>query len=781
MKRMFLILAILSISMPFVHANDKTELEHATHKKTDANVYGHIVDSKTKEHIPYANILLKGTTITTLTDATGHYFLKNLPEGSYQMEVRFTGYRTSLHDIDVKKDSTIELNISLDPDAVLLDETVVSANRGESKRREAPVLVNIVTAKAFEATQSCNLAEGLNFQPGVRVENDCQNCGFNQVRINGLDGHYSQILIDSRPIFSALAGVYGLEQIPANMIDRVEVMRGGGSALFGSSAIGGTINVITKEPLRNSGEVSHSLLAIGGSSSFENNTSLNASLVTDNNRAGLFLYGQNRNRQSYDADGDGYTELPELRNQVLGLRSFLKTGLYSKLSLQYNHISDFRRGGNRLDLPAHEANITEQTSHDIHNGGVNFDYFTKSSNKLNAYFSFQNVDRDSYYGGIADGSPDNVELARKAYGHTTDLTWVVGTQYKHGFKKAFFLPADLTVGAEYNYDHLKDVSLGYNQTTDQTVHIGSAFLQNEWKNEQWGLLVGGRFDKHNLIDHLIFSPRVNMRYNPTEKVNFRVSYSSGFRAPQTFDEDLHVTIAGGNRLTHRLADGLKEERSHSFSASTDLYHNFGNVRTNLLIEGFYTLLDDAFATRYLSEPDENGNIVIERYNGSGARVFGLNVEGKAAIGSFLDLQAGVTLQQSHYTKPEHWSDDAPDEKKIFRTPNTYGYFVATVNPLKELSVALSGTYTGEMLVQHAAGSGTPVDVAVRTPDFFTMNVKIGYKFPILDILTMEASAGVQNIFNAYQKDFDKGWNRDSGYIYGPSTPRSYFASLKLNF
>ena len=134
--------------------------------------------------------------------------------------------------------------------------------------------------KTFEYTNSCNLAQGLNFQPGVRVENNCQNCGFQQVRINGLDGPYTQILIDSRPIFTALSGVYGLEQLPANMIDRVEVMRGGGSALFGSSAIAGTINIITKEPTRNSAQISHTLTGVGDGKAFDNNTMLNASLVT---------------------------------------------------------------------------------------------------------------------------------------------------------------------------------------------------------------------------------------------------------------------------------------------------------------------------------------------------------------------------------------------------------------------------------------------------------------------------------------------------------------------
>lgn len=103
---------------------------------------------------------------------------------------------------------------------------LLTANRNETARRLAPTLVKVVTPKLFDLTNSHTLSQGLVFQPGVRVKTDCQNCGYSQVRINGMDGKYTQILIDSRPIFSALAGVYGLEQIPANMIERVEVVRG---------------------------------------------------------------------------------------------------------------------------------------------------------------------------------------------------------------------------------------------------------------------------------------------------------------------------------------------------------------------------------------------------------------------------------------------------------------------------------------------------------------------------------------------------------------------------
>lgn len=751
---------------------------------TDANLYGHVIDKQNGEHLPYIAILVKGTTIGTTTDVSGHYFLKNLPVGTLTLEIKSMGYRTIQKNVTVKAGASIELNFELDPDDVSLDEVVVSANRSETKRRLAPNLVSVVNSKLFETTQATCLAQGLNFQPGVRTEDNCQNCGFTQVRINGLDGHYSQILIDSRPVFSALNGVYGLEQIPANMIDRVEVVRGGGSALFGASAIGGTINVITKEPSRNSAEVGHSFTSMGGSNSFDNATSANVSLVTDNNKAGFYAYGQNRYRQAYDHDGDGYSELPLLRNQTLGLNSYLKLSPYSKLIMQYHGINEFRRGGNKLDQAPHEANVAEQVEHNIQGGGLTYNFFSPDEkNRLSAYFSFQTTSRKSYYGGIGEGTEEDKEAAEKAYGTTHDFTYVFGTQYVHSFDKLIFMPSDLTLGAEYNFDGLKDVILGYDRHFKQDVRIGSLYFQNEWKNKKWSLLLGGRLDKHNMVDDLIFSPRVNLRFNPTEDINLRVTYAGGFRAPQAFDEDLHVGVVGGERLVTVLADDLKEESSNSFSVSADIYHKFGGVQVNFLVEGFYTDLNNVFALRRLGITDAQGNIVQERYNAYGAKVLGINLEGKAMFTKWFSLQAGLTLQQSKYDEAIAWNEEVPEQKyrKMMRAPNTYGYFTATFTPVKRFNASLTGNYTGKMLIGHNAGSGVEKPEAVTTPDFFALNAKLSYDIPVYKYLTLQVNAGVQNITNAYQKDFDKGWNRDSDYIYGPSLPRSYFVGMKLTY
>lgn len=390
--------------------------EYPELRKSDANIVGHILDKNTKEHLPYITIALKGTTIGTVTDVTGHYFLKNLPEGNFVLEVSSVGYKTVRRNVTLKKGHTLEEDFEIEEDAVALDGVVVSANRNETTRRLAPTLVNVVDLKIFENTNSTTLAQGLNFQPGVRVESNCQNCGFQQVRINGLDGPYTQILLDSRPIFSALSGVYGIEQIPASMIERVEVMRGGGSALFGSSAIAGTINIITKEPIRNSGMLSHTITGIGDGDAFDNSTALNASLVTDDQRAGLYIFGQNRHRSAYDHDGDGYSEIPKIHGQTVGFRSFLKTTTYSKLTFEYHHMEEFRRGGDMLSRPPHEANVAEQTEHSINGGGMKFDYFSPDEkHRFNVFASAQHINRDSYYGGGQDPN---------AYGNTTDLNWM---------------------------------------------------------------------------------------------------------------------------------------------------------------------------------------------------------------------------------------------------------------------------------------------------------------------------------------------------------------------
>ena len=188
--------------------------------------------------------------------------------------------------------------------------------------------------------------------------------------------------------------------------------------------------------------------------------------------------------------------------------------------------------------------------------------------------------------------------------------------------------------------------------------------------------------------------------------------------------------------------------------------------------------------------DETGNKVKERRNGNGARVYGVNLDGKIAHGRDAALQVGFTVQRSEYTELEAWSEnpEVAPVKRMPRTPDYYGYFTLTSAPFKNFDCSLSGVYTGRMHVPHFAPTELPEeyigqyiakDEMVHTPDFFDLNVKLNYTFVLNDHIKLQLNGGVQNIFNAFQKDLDKGGYRDSGYFYGPTQPRTYFVGIKI--
>lgn len=778
--------------------------------------------------------------------------------------MRGVGYLSQEKTVVVEKNKVVEVNFEAYEDAVNIDEVVVTANRQATLRRLAPTIVNVVGEEVFSRVNANNLAQGIIFQPGVRVENNCQNCGFNQVRINGLDGRYTQILIDSRPIFSALAGVYGIEQIPTNMIDRVEVVRGGGSALFGSSAIGGVVNIITKEPVDNSFSFGESL-TFTGMKNPDNNISMNASLVSDDNKAGAMIFGQTRYRQEWDANNDGYSELGRLNSRSLGTRAFLRTTDYTKLTAEFHTIQEYRRGGDHIDWPDHVASISEHVDHSIFSSNAKFDAFSSDyKHHLLTYISGQIVNRKSYYGGIGElqddkgntlgqlGFPIPAEQYGINFGVSKGNTYMGGLQYSYDFDRLLFMPAQVLIGAEYVYDHLSDVMPLRNWLAekdskgnlielfpkiDQKINNWSQLAQIEWKNDMFSILLGARLDENSAVGRPIFSPRATLRYNPTKNVNFRLSYAKGFRAPQVFDEDLHVGVVNGEvQKVYNIPD-LRPETSHSINASADLYAQWGPVKANLLIEGFYNKLQDVFVTKL--NKVEHGIMMYDRKNGEGATVYGANLEGKLTW-SILQLQGGLTLTQNRYDKPEEWgqradflsngfpvifdtTDDlgnpikAVNQKQesdiITRTPSAYGYFTLGITPVKNFDIALTGTITGPMYVPHAIkygstqqpNSGYPqgfdeegmqnylvagglekdteirIDELKKTPTFFDMGFKLSYDFDFFSNTCLQVYAGMNNLLNAMQSDYDKGADRDSGYIYGPTMPRSAFLGMKLSF
>ncbi len=786
MKQAYLVITITFITFLY---------SYSQMTKTDAMVHGHVISEGT--HVPFANVVIKGTTIGTVTDETGHYHLANVPEGSLTIIASGLGFKQEQRTIFISKNETVEIKFDLEPDKLGLEEVVVTGDRNARRRSDASVIVNTITPELFSTTQSVTLSDGLNFVPGLRTENNCSNCGFSQVRMNGMEGPYSQILINSRPIFSGLAGVYGLELIPSSMIERIEVVRGGGSAIYGSNAIAGTINLILKDPVNNSYEagISSGLSGVGiensGDAASDYNINLNASTVTGDGKTGISIYGFYRNRNPFDANSDSFSELTSIRNTTIGGRIFRRFGYRSKIAFDFFNISENRRGGDNFDMPEHMANIAESVKHNILTGAVTYDKFFREEDKLSVFISGQGVDRNSYYGA-------NKSL--KDYGTTKDFSHNFGVQYS-----AKFTNSGLTFGIENQGSKLKDQKLGYldyqnaeiiddsiinvpsTQNTliaNQRTNTLGVFAQYDYTWNKLNVSVGARYDNYLIADEEnkrekktgnVISPRITFKYDVLPNLQTRISYSQGYRAPQVFDEDLHILTSGSRKVIHINDPDLRQETSHSYMASFDYNKLIGTVSFAFLAEAFHTTLYNAFANEY-GEPDDNGTVIYTRINANGgATVQGVNLEVKLKPVKAFSLTSGFTLQSSKFDKSQEF-----DEKRFVRTPDNYGFLALDWDFVPNLCLSTTLNYTGKMLIPYFGQEleNPEAGELQQSNPFYDLGTKLTYTWNI-DGVSFQLYSGVKNVFNSYQNDFDSGASRDPGYVYGPGTPRTIYVGIKL--
>ena len=536
------------------------------------------------EAVPFVSVYLEGAELGATSDVDGAFAITDIPVGRYVVKVSAVGFISQSNSVSVSGGTT-HIDFELKEDVFNLTQAVVTGSRSAVERHNTPVIVYTIDAKIFETTQATSISQGLSYSPGIRVENNCQNCGFTQVRMNGLDGAYSQILVNSRPIFSALAGVYGLEMLPSSMVNRIEIVRGGGSVMFGGNAIAGTVNIITKDPHENTFEVGLNHSLIGGEAN-DIAANLNGSIVSTDLSKGISFYGLNRRSEHFDANDDGFSEIVELNNNTLGFDAYYKIDNYNKLKLGGYAISEYRRGGSQFHLSPHQTDLTEQLEHQILSSSASYEHFSKDSKKsLQIYGSLQTVERDSYYGGggrvLAEGdslTQDDI-LAINAYGKSNDISTVGGLQYNVKRTPSF----SFTAGSEFIYNYVNDEMPGYGRFISQKVGTWGTFAEIQYKPlEKLTVQAGGRFDQIEIegvydLDNLtlepyvndqslkVFVPRFTLLYSLKENMKLRAALAQGYRGPQAFDEDLHIETVGGAARFVRLNHELDVERSNSLS------------------------------------------------------------------------------------------------------------------------------------------------------------------------------------------------------------------------
>jgi len=773
MKKQFAILLLLCLSL----------ISFSQHDNSVTHTINGTVTSEGKP-VAFATVSIKGTSNGSICDDDGKFSLTS-KHGEFTITVQAVGYKTV--DKSIHLDNSITINFDLIEDISSLDQVVVTGTRTYKKRTNSAVIVNVINSKTLENVQACTLSEGLKFQTGLRVETNCQTCNYTQLRMNGLAGGYSQILINGRPIFSPLTGLYGMEQIPTNMIDRIEVVRGGGSALYGSSAVGGTVNVITKIPRNNSFELGYTYQNFENTS--ENIITGNATVVGEDKNSGATFFINNRERNYFDANGDNFSELPKLKNLSFGTNMFFLPEDNQKIEVSLSKLNEFRYGGEMVDGAAHFALQSEERTHNVLIGNIDYQInFNEDKSSFISYFATQHTDR-LHYTGIAPNSITEpvdyqLHLENPPYGTSKNTTLQGGIQLNHKLEN--FISGDnvLTFGGEYVYDDVFDNIPAFNNyTIDQITKNYAGFFQSDWEiSPKVNFLSGIRLDKHNLVDDVIASPRVSLLYKPFGKAQFRATWGTGFRAPQAFDTDLHIAFAGGGVSRISLAENLKEERSNSYSASFNYDKGNEHFIAGFTLEGFYTHLDDAFTQVHIG--DDAFGERFEKQNGDGATVKGITLEARANFDKKLELDAGLTIQTSTYDTAVNNFDNLPFKREFLRTPNNYGYATLSFTPNKKFNTSLNMVYTGKMDLMHIipdpSDPAEVIGVYGESKPFTELGFKTSYIFSLERLgADLQLYGGIKNIFNEYQTDFDSGKDRDSNYVYGPGMPRTFFVGLKI--
>ena len=677
--------------------------------------------------------------------------------------------------------SILELNYNLTDSIVNLEDIVVTATKTPKRKINSPIIINVINSQVIRDVQACNLSETLSFQTGLRVETDCQTCNYTQLRINGMSGGFSQILINGRPTFSPLMGLYALEQFPSNMIEKIEIMKGGGSTLYGSSAIGGTVNIITKIPKENSSQIEFNTLSIDRQS---NDYSIlgNSSIVSESRKAGVSLFVNKREREVYDNNQDGFSELPYLNNISFGANMYYMLKENQKLDVSFSSIYEYRYGGGIKERgPAHLAEQSEERTHNIFAGGIDYQInFNNFDSSLITYLAYQNTNRE-HYTGIKpdDGIELDVFLNNPPYGNSYVKTLNTGFQLNHMISPFFDGDNVLTLGVDYLHDRVFDEIPSYNYLVDQESKDLGIFLQSDWEiNQKLSLLTGLRADFHNYVDKTIYSPRASLLYKANDNLQFRFGYGTGFRAAQALDTDLHIAFAGGGISRVSLSPDLNEEKSESLNLSVNYDKAKENWIAGFTVDLFYNQLQNAFILQPIGQ-DEFGE-VFEKQNGQGAVIKGINLEARANFNRVIQLEGGYTIQSSRFDNTVEYIEGISGIKEFIRTPNNYGYAVLT-HTKGNISSTLNYVYTGSMKVPHFAGAPNQlVDEIVTTNSFSELSLKFNYNIPT-DLVSLDLYIGIKNIFNQYQSDFDIGKNRDSNYVYGPAKPRATYFGVMLNF
>jgi outer membrane receptor for ferrienterochelin and colicins len=713
--------------------------------------------------VPAATIVISPLNKSLVADSDGNYVIEGLPYGNYDITISAIGLKTLSKKVIVNNPVPVIVNITLQDDTQALEEVVITGTMKEVSRSNSPIPVEIITPKLFRKNPTPSLFEAVGMINGVQPQLNCNVCNTGDIHINGMEGPYTMILIDGMPIVSSLSTVYGLSGIPNSIVERIEVVKGPASSLYGSEAMGGIINVITKAPYKAPRISADYFFTSWGEQSIDAAVKIKTGKATS-------LLGVNYFNYSVKADKnkDNFTDVTQQNRISIFNKWNFERKENRQFSLAGRYVYEDRWGG--------EMNWSKQWrgSDSIYGESI----YTKRAELIGLYqlptteriftqFSYNWHDQDSYYG----------------------FTPYMATQ-QVGFIQAYW---DKQFGSSHNF--LLGAAMRYTKYDDNTpatagedgvnmpqkTPLPGFFIQDEWTISTKHMLLGGyRFD-YDRNHGGIHSPRVAYKFAPNKNNTIRASFGTGFRVVNLFTED-HAALTGAREVI--IAEALNPERSYNSNLNYVLKIPTDAVLINFDITGFYSYFTNKIVGDFDTDPTK---IIYDNLKGH-AISQGVSLNTDLVFPFPLKVMAGISYMDVFQKEKDNAGTNLKTQQ--LHAPRWSGNFIASYNLPNNYSVDITGNWYGPMRLPVLPNDYRPA----YSPWFSIANVQFTKKFDY----GLELYGGMKNVFDfipkyALMRPFDpfnknvndpvnnpNGYTFDTSYNYASLQGRRMFLGVRYN-
>ncbi|UXP30790.1 TonB-dependent receptor [Reichenbachiella agarivorans] len=656
--------------------------------------------------LPFVSIVFKGnSTVGGATDSNGQLIISDMPYGQYQLIASMIGFQTHRQSILLNQGAHI-IQIHLQEATTSLDEVVISGTMKEISKMESAVPVDVYSPQFFRANPTPSIFESMQNVNGVRPQINCNVCNTGDIHINGLEGPYTMVLIDGMPIVSGLSTVYGLTGIPQSLIERIEIVKGPASTLYGSEAVGGLINLITKQP-DNVPMVSTDIFATTWG---ELNTDVGVKFKLSPKVHSLlginYFYYQN----PIDNNGDNFTDIT-LQNRVSVFNKWtINRAQQRQFSVAARYVYEDRWGGEMQWTPEDRGGDQVYGESIYTRRWEAFGTYQLPTQEIIKYqFSTNGHHQDSYYGDLSFRAQQSILF--------NQLTWYKTVGNHH----------DVLVGAAYRYTYYNDNTTA---TMERSItHLPGVFVQDEISiNNQNKILIGSRFD-YNSIHGSIITPRLNYKWNTQDKKTVvRLSVGNGYRVANVFTED-HAALTGARDVV--FTEELKPEQSWN--------SNLNLVKKFLTPNGTYIGVDASifytyFNNRIVPDYDSNPNQIIYANLDGSATSKGISSNFDISWSGGLKALIGLTVMDVTLTEEGEKVRQLLTERVsgVWSIGYTFGASL--------LSIDYTGNLYGPMrLPLLGEGDNRPE----YSPWYSIQNIQISKKF----VNGLEIYGGIKNLLN----------------------------------